>query len=199
MNSAYRKNFITHYKKQLMTVVLLWIGCFVLFLFAYILLLSPQNNVKDAVEQKLAKTKQAYQSAVKATQEETRNELKEEIEQLKDKLDSYIIGFGDAADLTFDITRIASDAKISTFSIKNKNSGVLNIGDCKYIGENQFDIGFTASFEQFTTFLSALERHRPVVFVDEFTMSRSTQDKNITGNRVNMSVAVFVRKQQGSL
>ncbi len=194
MNSAYRKNFIKSYKKQLMTVALSWMGCFVLFLFAYILVLAPQNKTKNAVEQKLAKAKQGHQSAIKATQEETRNESKREIEQLKDKLDNYIIGFEDAAGLTFDISRIASDAKISTFSIRNKQSRVSNIGDCEHIGENQFDISFTASFEQFTTFLNALERHKPVVFVDEFTMSRSAQDKSGTGNRVSMSVAVFVRK-----
>lgn len=186
------------YRKHFTTVALTWACCFIVFFFAYLLVLAPQNKSKKMAENGLAKTSQEYQSALKATQDETKIQLKKEIEQLQNKLKDFIIDFEDSANLTFDISRIASEKRIASFSIKSKRSGAVAIPNCKYIGENQIDISFTASFDQFTAFLSALERHRPVVFVDEFRMRRSLQDRNRTGHRVNMSVVVFVRKQQGS-
>ncbi len=197
MNSTRKKDLII-YKKQLITVALTWISCFIVFVFAYLLVFAPQNKIKKRVEKEIAKSKQEYNFASGATQEETKIQLKKEIEQLQNKVKDFMIDFADLANLTFDISRIASEKRISSFSIKNKYSGISEIRDCKYIGKNEIEITFTASFDQFTAFLSALERHQPVVFVEEFTVSRASSDKNRTSLHVNMKVSVFVRKQQSS-
>jgi hypothetical protein len=41
-----------------------------------------------------------------------------------------------------------------------------------------------------------LERHRPVLLVDKFTIIRSGQDDSVF--RVSLNLAAFVRKQQDS-
>jgi hypothetical protein len=48
--------------------------------------------------------------------------------------------------------------------------------------------------EQFATFVNTLERHQPVLFVNEFTISRS--NKGLLTYQVSLDVAVFEKKQQ---
>ena len=186
------------YRKYLTTLAI-WAVCFILFLFAYILLLAPQKKSKKQIEKQTAEKKQVYNSAVKAAKKETKIKLNEEIEQLQNKLKLFVIDPEDSANLIFDIGQIANEKKVASFSIKTKDSrrgSDLEIPDCKLICENQIDIGFSAGFNQFASFLNALERHQPVVFVDKFKITRSEQDD--LGHQVNMNLAVFVRKRQDS-
>ena len=97
--------------------------------------------------------------------------------------------------MTFDIGRIANEENVSSFSIKNNDKqSVSEIPDCKNICENHIDISFIAGFNQFATFVNALERHQPVLFVNEFTISRS--NKGEPTYQVSLGVAAFVRKQK---
>ncbi len=176
---------------------LIWAVCFALFLFSYILLLSPQLKHKKSVETKLAEIKQRYDSAIQATQEETKIKTKEEIDNLQNRIKDFVVAFEDAANLTFDISQVASEKKASSFSIKmEENSRETKDLDLKHLQENQIDIGFEGDFIQFATFLNALERHRPVIFVDNFKIIRSVMGES--NHRVIMKLAVFVRKQQES-
>ncbi|HUU20084.1 MAG TPA: GspMb/PilO family protein, partial [Sedimentisphaerales bacterium] len=92
-------------------------------------------------------------------------------------------------------SQIANEKNVASFSIKSKDSRELStIPDCKYICENHIVISFIGGFNQFATFLNSLERHRPVLFVDKFTITRSGQDDS--GYQVSLNVAAFVKKQQ---
>jgi len=75
-----------------------------------------------------------------------------------------------------------------------KSGGLSAIPDCKYIRENHIVVSFIGGFNQFATFLNALERHRPVIFVDKFAIARSGQDSSVY--QVSLNVAAFVKKQQ---
>lgn len=186
--------FIKTHRKYLTTAGVIWAGCLVVFLIVYVLILGPQRNYDKRVENELAEKKQVYEFAVKAAQEETKIRLNEQIESLQSRLGDFVIDFEGSANLTFDISQIASEKKIVSFSIKNKdNKGLVAIPDCSYIFENQININFTGGFNQFAVFLNALERHRPVIFVDEFTISRSQND---SGYKVSLDVVALVKKQQ---
>lgn len=185
------------YKKYFIKVALIWAGCFVLFLFVNMLVLSPQKKSKKQIEKKLAEKEQMYESVLKATQEETKIQLNEQIERLQNSLRDFVIDFEDSANLTFDISRIANEKEIASFSIKTKDKekrGGSAIPDYDYMFENHIDVKFTGGFNQFAGLLNALERHRPVVFVDKFVIARS-KESNL-GHEVRMDLAVFVRKQQ---
>ena len=184
------------YKKNLTTVALIWAGCFILLFLVYLLVLVPQSKSKKNVETDLVKIEQQYQSILKADEDETKIRLKGQIEELKNKLGDFVLDAEDSANLTFDIGKIASEQKIATFNIDSKSQGgISEIPNCNYIGENHIDISFTGQFNQFVVFLNTLESHRPVIFVDEFTVTRSrTQEK--LEHRASLSVAVFVKKEQ---
>ncbi len=191
MKSVYREYFTK--------VALIWTGCFILFFFVYMLMLAPQKNSKEQLKKQLEEKKQMYNSALKATQKETQIQLNEQIEHLRNRLKDFVIDFEDSADLTFDISQIASAKEVTSFSVETNrkdNSRDPTMSD-KYIFESHIDISFlTADFNQFAALLNALERHRPVIFVDRFAITRS--DKSSSGRQVNMGLAVFVRKIQDS-
>lgn len=190
-------SFIKTHKKYLTIVGLIWVGCLVLFLFSYIVLLSPQLKHKKTMETRLADIKQNYESALKSTQEEAKIKTNEEINNLQNRIKDFVVASDNAANLTFDISQVASEKKVGSFNIKmQENKRGSTELDFNYLRESQIDIGFEGDFIQFATFLNALERHRPVVFVDNFKIIRSTMSDS--SHRVTMKLAVFVRKQQES-
>ncbi len=189
------KALIQMYRKYLMRAAIVWAACVVLFLVAYFILLNPQIKSKMNLQNTLTEKKQLYKSAQKAADGQTKIRLNEEIEGLRDTLKDFIVDQEDSANLTFDIGRIASKEYLSLFSIKNKEKrGVLEIPDCNSISENHIDISFIAGFNQFATFVNALERHQPVLFVNEFSIARSTKDDSVY--KVTLDIATFVKKQQ---
>lgn len=182
------------YKKNLATVALIWTGCFILLFLVYMFVLVPQRRTKESIENELVGAEQLYQSALKAAEQGTREKLEEQIEQLQSRMGSFAIDINDSANLTFDIGNMASEQGIASFSVKSKGQKVVTeIPDCEYIGENHIDISFSGQFNQFVVFLNELERHRPVIFVDEFTVTRSRHQAK-TEHRASLSVAVFVKK-----
>ncbi len=183
------------YKKNLTTVALIWAGCLILLFLVYMLVLVPQSKSKKNTEDDLVKIERQYQSALKAAEEGTKIQLQKQIEELRNKLGDFVVNFEDLANLTFDIGKIAREQNIGTFSIEAKGQNAISeIPDCAYVGESHIDISFTGQFNQFVIFLNTLERHRPVIFVDEFTVTRSrTRDKS--EHRASLSVAVFAKKQ----
>jgi Tfp pilus assembly protein PilO len=192
---TYIKALIQMYRKYLTRVAIVWAACMVLFLVAYLILLKPQIKSKMNLQNTLTEKKQLYESAQKAADEQTKIRLNEEIEDLRDTLKNFVVDQEDSANLTFDIGRIASKEYLSLFSIKNKDKrGVLEIPDCNSICENHIDISFIAGFNQFATFVNALERHQPVLFVNEFSIARSNKDDS--AYKVTLDVATFVKKQQ---
>jgi len=189
------KTFIKIYRKYLTRTAIAWAACLALFVLAYILILGPQKSNRKSLESTLAEKKDLYEFAQKATKEETKNRLNEQIEGLINRLKGFVVNFEDSANLTFDIKRIANEEDVSSFSIKNNaKQGILEIPDCNSICENHIDISFVAGFKPFATFVNALERNQPVLFVSEFEISRST--KGEPTYQVSLDVAAFVKKQQ---
>ena len=166
-----------------------------LFVLAFIFVLGPQKSGRRRLENTLAEKKEQHEMAQRATQEQTKIRLNEQIEGLRVILKDFVVDLEDSANLTFDIGRIANKEDVSSFNIKNNDKqGILEIPDCTSICENHIDISFIAGFNQFATFVNALERNQPVLFVNEFTISRS--NKGESSYQVSLDIAAFVKKQQ---
>ena len=192
---AHIKIFIKNYRKYLTRTAIAWAACLVLFILAYMLVLGPQKSGRNRLESTLAEKQELYEFAQKATEEQTKIRLKEEIEGLGNTLKDFVVDKEDSANLTFDIGQIANKEKVSSFSIKSKEGrGVSVIPDCNSICENHIDISFSAGFNQFATFVNALERHQPVLFVNEFSIAHLNKDDS--AYKVTLDIAAFVKKQQ---
>jgi hypothetical protein len=158
------------------------------------LVIVPQSKIKTAIEEEVSKKKQQYQSTLDTNKEETKIELKKQLEQLHNKLKDFVVPFEDSANLTFDIGKIAQEQRLGSFSIKAGGHGAISeIPNCNYIAESSLDISLTGQFNEFVVFLNTLERHKPVIFVDEFTITRSKIQDRLE-HRANLNVSVFIKK-----
>ena len=191
-------SFMNVYKKYLTTVALVWAAYFIVLVFVYMLILGPMLVDKRRVEDKLAATKLKYETLVRESKEDARTKLREEIELLRSRMEDFTIDFENSANLTFDISRIAGAEQIASFSIRSRDDSrrTSDLTEGKYVSESQIDVSFNAGFHQFATFLNALERHRPVLLVDRFTVNGLRQ--SASGPQVDMNLVVLVRKQQDS-
>jgi hypothetical protein len=184
-------------RKNLKISALIWAGCLVLFVLIYILVLGPQNRARKNLESEFSEKKQTYEFAQNATREETQNKLLEQIRSLRNDLDVFITDFKDSANLIFDISRIAKEKNVASLNVENEKVKAASDEDlAKNISESRINISFTAGFGQFAAFLNALERHRPVLFVNEFKLIRSNQ--NVSAYQVDIDVAALIKKQQDS-
>lgn len=197
-------NFIREYRTYLIGAAILWAVSLVLCSVAYVFVIRPQNNSKRRLESTLAEQKQLFASAQEATQEQSRIELNGQIERLRDRLKSFAVGHEKLTDLTLDISQIGDKENLSSLSVttRSKRSSSRHgrpadsESDTSHISENLIDINFNAEFRQFAIFVNALERHRPVLFIDEFKITRSTNNESVY--QATLDVTAFVRKQQNN-
>lgn len=183
------KNFI---KKHIKTLLLTWLGCAVLFGIFYILVISSQKKTLVRLDSEISKTKSEYEQILLSASPENREKMTEQLKELRNSVSQFIMSYADSANLTFDIGRIADTQKVSDLIIKTKADQA--IANCSNVFENQVFLSFKSGFNQFYTFLNALERHQPVVFINKFSISRPQQVQG--GNDVAMDLAVYVAKNQ---
>jgi hypothetical protein len=184
-------------KKYVKLAALAWGSCFLLFLLIYLILIGPQRMIREQISQQLAEKKQMLDAVLKISQKDTQTQLNEQMEQWRSKLKGFVANPEEMVSLTFDLSQIANEIKVDSFSVKvqdNRENQV--IPGCQYIGANQINIHFKADFNKFAAFLNAVERHRPVIFIDKYMISHENPD-DLTC-LVNMDLSVFVKKPQGS-
>ena len=184
-------------KKNLKISAVIWATCLVLFVLIYILVLGPQNRARKRLEGEFDEKKQTYEFAQNAAREETQNRLLEQIGVLRKDLGVFITDIENSADLIFDISRIAREKNVASLNVEKEKERLGSDKDlAKNISESRINISFTAGFSQFAAFLNALERHQPVLFVDEFKLVQSNQ--NESAYQVDIDVAALIKKQQDS-
>jgi len=189
--------FLKTYKRNLKILAVIWAASMALFVMIYMLVLGPQNHSKKRFESELDEKKQMYEFAQNAACEESQKQLLGQIENLRKKLDAFVIDFENSANLTFDISQIAHDKNVASLNVENKNKRTTSDeGDLKNISESHINISFTTGFNEFAAFLNALERHQPVLFVNEFRLTRSNQ--NESAYQITIDVAALIKKQQDS-
>ena len=177
-----------------MTVAIVWLACFVLFAIFYMLVIRPQSRKRAAIENQLAEAKKLCSAAEETTQEKTCAELNRQIDKIRGKVKDFVVDEKDYADLTFAISKMASDKNVSEFSIRTQENrpDSANTGFSQ-IFEKHMSVSFSSGFNQFAGFLNALERYQPVIFVNDFRMTRS-EDKP-AGHKININLVVLVRKR----
>ncbi len=190
-------DIIKTYRTYLTITAVAWAGCLVLFVAAYLILLTPQKSREKYYDRTLTEKKQVYKSAQRAAQEQTKIELDKEIERLRERLKDFVVDFEDSADLTFAIGQIAMERKVAALSIGSGDKRAASktpVADANTVDETSIDISFISGFNQFAAFVNNLERHRPVFFVHTFRIARSNRDKS--AYTVNLDVRALVMKQQ---
>lgn len=164
-----------------------------LLLVLYTFLLVPQKEAFEALEGELAEKELECRSAEDAATDKAKADSSRQIQQLKDRLGNFVLDSDDLGGLTFSISRIAGRLQVGSFaSRESAGESYLAIPNCNYIAQAGTAIDFTSSFGKFAAVINALERHKPVIFVNNFTISKAR--KGDSGHKVSMSLTVFVKK-----
>jgi hypothetical protein len=183
------------YKKYFTIVAAIWACCALVFMAAYMFLLAPERKIAKQIKQQLEQKKRIYTQAQHASEDETKVRARKEIETLKSKLNDFVADSHDSSNVTFDISQIGREKEVNSFSSKaNSSRRDTQLPGCELITQDHITIEFKGSFNQFAALLSRLERNRPVVFVDQFTMLRSK--KKDSQHAAKMDLAFYVRKEE---
>ena len=170
-----------------------WAVCFVILLLSYLFVLAPQENIRRNTERTLNEAKRLAQSAREAAQEKNKAKLVELLTNSGNRLKDFVVDQEKASNLTLDIGRISSDVRLYGFSSNFTGSeGAARTDIYKHITPRQISVNFNSSFNKFAVFLNTLERRRPVIFVDTFSITRSTDSES--AHEVDMKLAVLVGK-----
>ena len=180
--------------KYIKLAALIWSCCFIVFLLVFLLVLSPLNRHRTQVESEFKKVKSDADSALLASEEETKIRLNEQIQDLNDTLGNFVIESENTSNLIYQISSISNEIELKAFQITPTGQNISTFDNCKYISGQLYQVGFIASFNQFATFLNALERYRPVIFIDTFLITRSRQGEN--SHTVDMQLAILVLKNE---
>jgi hypothetical protein len=186
-------------QENLKLIAIVWGVTVALTVAAYNFVIVPQVQAKQSLKKQLVDKKHLYEFAQDMSDDKKRQELVDDMEKLRSELSKYVVGFENSSNLTFDISRIANEKKVSSFSIRAGDySKSKTIGTSKDLYENHVKIKFNAGFSQFAAMLNALERHRPVFFIEDFKINRAAGN-NTNDNSVEMNISFLMKKSQGKL
>jgi hypothetical protein len=181
------------YRKYFKIGIIFWAICFIVLFFSYLLVLAPQEKLRSETDRRLDEKKALAQSAREAAQEKNKAKLIALLTGSGNKLTEFVVDPENAANLTLDIGRISSDVRLNAFSSYFEGSeGAAKTDNYKHIIPRQISVNFNSSFNKFAVFLNNLERRRPVIFVDSFSITRSSEGDS--GHKVDMKLAVLVGK-----
>ena len=181
-------------KKYLKVTAFVWSCCIVVFVLVFVLILLPENREKNRIEGKYRGIESSASEAFLAAQEQTKIRLKEHIEKLNERLGDFVIAPGSTSNLTYEISGISNEIGLNSFQIAPMGESIAALDDCKYISGQFFHVSFTASFSKFAYFINALEKYRPFIYVDTFSITRSRQDN--MEHDIQMQLAVLVAKNE---
>ena len=178
----------------LKALAIAWSGCFIVFMLVYITTLRPLHKSRMQKQAEFTKVRADADLAVLASQEQTKTRLNEHIKELNERLGDFVIEPGSTSNLTYQLSGLSNKIGLNAFQVAPSGQSITTFDQCKYVSGQYYQVGFTTSFNKFARFLNALERYRPAIFVDTFTISRAGQDG--TEHKVTMQLAVLVAKNK---
>jgi len=182
--------------RYLLVLAMAWGPCLLLAAASYAVILRPQLDYRRELEDTLAGSREQYARALAAAQEKNQERLAAELEGWRHRIADFVVRLEDAPDLAFKIGALANTAGLESFSMKPVNKTGPEIPpEVESLAQRRVALTFAASFGRFAAFLNTLERHRPVLFVETFAISRPL-DKEAEP-QTSMELAVLVEKGTG--
>jgi hypothetical protein len=182
-----------NYKKFLLMLALLWGGAFMALSGTHLFLMLPQQKEADLLGKQLEEKRLRYDLSKAADSEQARIQLSEKVNELTEELDTFAAKVDDLDSLWFSVSRIASEIGVDSFQSRGKdNESYSLIPNCYNIGIASMEVDFIGSFTKFAKFINRLERYKPIVFIDGFTIIRPTQEDSVPKSKLFLSVFVRV-------
>lgn len=182
------------YKKWLVVLMLLWGFPAAALIFANGLVLGPQRKMVKHVEAELKEKSQLYDSYMLTSSVPVREVRAKKIAKITKQLDQFVTNTDTLDDLTFNISKLASNCGVSSFKSKGLDDGAFStMANYDRLGRMTLFMDFGSSFNEFARLINLLERHEPIVIVNRFMIMRSLDQSGI--HRMNIHLSVYVRRE----
>jgi hypothetical protein len=150
------------------------------------------------VSRRLEEITGRYEEACGFVRGKQLEEMRRQVDLLRAEMEKYLVGGEAARDNASGISRIAEQAGIKGYSTRYRNSSLIDeLDNCLHVGASWVNISWKGDFEQFTRLINELERHRPVVFVDGFLISKP--DNSAQDCRIELSLIILVDTDKSAL
>jgi Tfp pilus assembly protein PilO len=180
------------HRKSLIILVLLWGGAFIVLSAIHMFLMLPQRKESELLGQKLIQKQLVYDSSRAAASEHVSGRLAQKVREISGELDKFVARVEELDGIWFSVSGIANEIMVDTFQSRGIDSESYSaIPNCYDIGIASVEVNFSGSFNKFARFVNQLERYEPVVFIDNFTITRSRKEDS--GPETKLVLSVFVR------
>ncbi|RKY11911.1 MAG: hypothetical protein DRP65_02805 [Planctomycetota bacterium] len=184
------------HRKSLIILALLWGGALIAFVAIHMFLMLPQRKESALLGEKLMQKQLMYDSSKAAAREQARGILTQKVKALKGELDRFVADVDELDKIWFSISGIADEIGVDTFQSRGIDSESYSlIPNCYDIGTASVEVSFSGSFRKFARFVNQLERYEPVVFIDNFTITRSRKEDSPPEAKLILSVFVRVPEE----
>ena len=182
------------YKRYFKAVVLIWTGCFGLLALVYVFAFLPQKDILAQTELDLTVAQDKHTAVKDAVSEKEQERLKSEIENLEIKLDDFVTDVSDINSVILNINRAIKEIEVSEFATPRRT---VKLGErydkipgCQNLRRVSCPISFRGSFSQFAKVINTLEQNKPIVFVNDFLITKLKSNSH----KVTMTWTIFVRE-----
>ena len=180
------------HKKFLIIWALAWGTSLLLLVIIYVFLVTPQKKELEILRGELVEKEQQHSTSEIADSEKTRTQLSRETTQLSEKLAEYVVERDDLSKVTFGVKKIASEIGLRKYEGKlMAGLPYMPIDNCYRIGSMNVNLNFNSTFNEFARFINILERHKPIIFIENFSVEQP--GGNETELQINMRFSTFVR------
>ena len=182
-------------RKYIISAVSVCVGGLALLGLLHSFVIGPKVVLADDLENKILAKKAEYKSVTETASSSAKEALEQKFKAVCGRFDLFVIKHGSVASLALEIKQIAGEVGVGDFSSKNKTiNSYEKIGRCEQIEKGRILVEFRGSFAQFAEFVNRLERNKPVVLVDTFTVTRSIKAES--RHKFSMVLIFFVKKKQ---
>ena len=178
---------------------LLGIPRLAVFIPAYLLIINKQFNELHDLDNNINSLIEAKSQAASISSEEIIDKYRAQTEEVRSQFRKFVIPSKDNIQTlaSIEIDKISHEIGLEEFHIDPwSSSEIAAFGECKYLFGQPMEVSFKATFNEFAKFLNMLERYKTVIFIDTFSITRSTGED--VKHQVRMALAVLVERPSSS-
>ncbi|MHC4524296.1 MAG: hypothetical protein ACYTEU_01055 [Planctomycetota bacterium] len=159
----------------------------------YFLFYLPQKTELAQLQNQCSESQMELERAQLAGQDQTKEKMQRRCQEADRLISDFSTEHDKTTELVFEVGQIANDLRLAEFSSKNeKKRDQSTIEKSKTLDEGWLNVKFFATFDQFAQFMNQLERHCPVVFIEEVSFRRGTSSGK--GHEVSLQLSFLAEK-----
>jgi len=165
--------------KSLVRLAVAWVICLMVVAAFHFALVGPQARALTTGRALATAKAERFSLLRGAKSARAQEQIKEEQEELERRYADFVLTSEQMNDLDFRIRAIAEKSGIREFSARHLGT-VSKMGDTplKQIAQRDLAVSFNCTFGDFLRFVNEMERHQPILIVDQFTLKTGAQKES---------------------